>query len=90
MGKVASSLSSPAGKYVNFNCSSTCEVWQIVKVESDRLVLTRQEDYSGATSRTNSYRYNPSLVFNDDSMNRSTDKPNPNMLPGWSFINNEE
>ena len=78
LGKVASSLSSPAGKYVNFNCSSTCEVWQIVKVESDRLVLTRQEDYSGATSRTNSYRYNPSLVFNDDSMitSVSTDDKN--------------
>ena len=34
--------------------------------------------------------YQRPRLFNDDSMNRSTDKPNPNMLPGWSFINNEE
>ena len=34
--------------------------------------------------------YQRPRLFNDDSMNRSLDKPNPNMLPGWSFINNEE
>jgi serine/threonine protein kinase len=34
--------------------------------------------------------YQRPRLFNDDSMNRSTDKPNPNMLPGWSFINNEK
>ena len=34
--------------------------------------------------------YQRPRLFNDDSMNRSSDKPNPNMLPGWSFINNEE
>ena len=32
----------------------------------------------------------PRLFANDDNMNRSSDKSNPNMLPGWSFINNEE
>ena len=67
--KATTSISSPAGKYVNFNCSgNSCEVWQIVKVEDDRLVLTRQADYSGATSRTNSNKYNSSLTFNDNSM----------------------
>ncbi len=83
LGTVASSLSSPAGKYVNFNCSSTCEVWQIVKVENGRLVLTRQADYTNATSRTNSNRYNPSsfnpvITFNDDSLiaSLSTDGKN--------------
>ena len=34
--------------------------------------------------------YQRPRLFNDDSMNRSSDKPNPNILPGWSFINNEE
>ena len=32
----------------------------------------------------------PRLFANDDNLSRSSDKPNPNMLPGWSFINNEE
>ena len=73
LGQTAASIDSPAGKYVNFNCSSTCEVWQIVKIEDGRLVLTRQANYSGATSRTNSNKYNPesfnpALTFNDDSM----------------------
>ena len=62
------SISSPAGKYVNFNCSSVCEVWRIVKVESGRLVLTRDGDYSGATERTNSNKYDSSLTFNDNSL----------------------
>ena len=34
--------------------------------------------------------YQRPRLFNDDSMNRNSDKPNPNILPGWSFINNEE
>jgi serine/threonine protein kinase len=34
--------------------------------------------------------YQRPRLFNDDSMNRSPDKTNPNMLPGWSFINNDE
>ena len=84
LGIRASSLSNPAGKYVNFNCDvSTCEVWQIVKVEDGRLVLTRQGDYEGATSRTNSGKYrpdtfNPVLTFNDDSLitSLSTDGKN--------------
>ena len=32
----------------------------------------------------------PRLFANDDNNSRSSDKSNPNMLPGWSFINNEE
>ena len=32
----------------------------------------------------------PRLFANDDNLSFSSDKPNPNMLPGWSFINNEE
>lgn len=73
LGNVATDSSDLAGKYVNFNCSNSCEVWRIVKVESDRLVLTKQANYEGATSRTNSNRYNPASfnpipVFNDDSM----------------------
>ena len=74
LGQTAASIDSPAGKYVNFNCSgNTCEVWQIVKVEDNRLVLTKQANYSGATERTNSNKYNPTsfnpaITFNDDSM----------------------
>ena len=33
--------------------------------------------------------HRPRLFANDDT-NRTMDKSNPNMLPGWSFINNEE
>ena len=32
----------------------------------------------------------PRLFANDDNMNRSSDKVNPNMFPGWSFVNNED
>ena len=32
----------------------------------------------------------PRLFANDDNLSISSDKNNPNMLPGWSFINNEE
>ena len=34
--------------------------------------------------------HRPRLFANDEYLNKNTDKPNPNMLPGWSFINNEE
>ena len=74
LGQIASTLSSPAGKYVSFNCNgNNCETWQIVKIEDGRLVLTRQNDYEGATSRTNSGKFNPAsfnpaLTFNDDSL----------------------
>ena len=34
--------------------------------------------------------HRPRLFANDDNMNRCPDKNNPNMLQGWSFINNEE
>ena len=41
--KATTSINSPTGKYVNFNCDwGTCEVWQIVKVEDDRLSRFRQ------------------------------------------------
>ena len=80
LGKTAASIiSNPTGKYVEFNCSSTCENWQIVKVENNRLVLTRQEDYSGASSRINSNRYNSSLTFNDNSMITSVSVDNKNV-----------
>ena len=68
-GSKASGISSPTGKYVNFNCNgSNCEVWRIVKVENGRLVLTRQADYEGASERSNSNRYYASLSFNDNSL----------------------
>ncbi len=68
LGPVAADIiSSPAGKYVNFNCSgAVCEKWRIVKIESGRLVLTRQADYEGATSRINSNKYDSSLNLNDN------------------------
>ena len=69
LGNKATNMSNPAGKYVNFNCNgSTCEKWQIVKIEDGRLVLTRQTDYSGATSRTNSNKYDSTLTFYDNSL----------------------
>ena len=34
--------------------------------------------------------HRPRLFANDEYLNKSSDKPNPNMLAGWSFINNEE
>lgn len=79
LGDTASNISNPTGKYVNFNCSNnSCEVWQIVKIEDDRLVLTRQADYTDASSRVNSNRYNSSLTFNDNSLitSVSTDDKN--------------
>ena len=79
LGNTATDNNDLTGKYVNFNCSSTCEVWRIVKVENNRLVLTRQADYSGATSRTNSNRYNSSLTFNDNSLITSVSTDNKNV-----------
>ncbi len=79
-GEVASDNNNLAGKYVNFNCNgNNCEVWRIVKIEDGRLVLTRQNDYSGATSRVNSHRYNPNLSFNDDSLITSVSTDNKNV-----------
>ena len=58
LGKTITGYDNLTGKYVNFNCNNnTCEKWQIVKVEDDRLVLTKQSDYINATSRTNSNKY---------------------------------
>ena len=88
LGLIATSYSELTGKYVDFNCAgTTCEVWQVVKVEDGRLVLTRQADYSGATARTNSNRFapnsfEPALTFNDDSLitSLSTDGKNVYLL----------
>lgn len=80
LGEVAADSNNLVGKYVNFNCNdNNCEVWRIVKIEDGRLVLTRQNDYSGATSRVNSYRYNPNLSFNDDSLITSVSTDNKNV-----------
>jgi hypothetical protein len=76
LGNTAARTSDLTGKYVNFNGN---EVWQIVKVEDGRLVLTRQTDYTNATSRTNSNRYNPSLTFNDNSLITSVSTDNLNV-----------
>ena len=32
----------------------------------------------------------PVNVFTRNNLSICSDRPNPNMLPGWSFINNEE
>ncbi len=67
LGPVAANTSNLTGKYVNFNCNNnTCEKWQIVKVEDNRLVLTKQSDYTNATSRTNSNKYDSTLGLHDD------------------------
>lgn len=35
--------------------------------------------------------HKPRLFANDDYLNKTSERPNiQNMLPGWSFINNEE
>ena len=35
--------------------------------------------------------HKPRLFANDDYLNRTSERlNNPNMLPGWSFINNDE
>ena len=79
LGSVASNMPNIDGKYVSFNCSDTCEIWQIVKVEDGRVVLTRQEDILGAVDRINSNRYNPDLVFNDNSLITSVSTDNKNV-----------
>ena len=67
LGKTITGYDNLTGKYVNFNCNNnTCEKWQIVKVEDDRLVLTKQSDYINATSRTNSNKYDSTLGLHDD------------------------
>ena len=69
LGEKASNNPELANSYVNFNCNgSTCEKWRIVKVENERLVLTRESDYEGASERVDSGKYNPSLTFNDNSL----------------------
>ena len=79
-GEVATDNNNLAGKYINFNCNgNNCEVWRIVKIEDGRLVLTRQSDYSDATGRVNSHRYNPNLTFNDDSLITSVSTDNKNV-----------
>ena len=78
LGSIASSMPNITGKYVSFNCSDTCEIWRIVKEENKRLVLTREEDFENAFNRVNSSRYNPNLIFNDNSLitSVSTDEKN--------------
>lgn len=78
LGSIASSMPNITGKYVSFNCSDTCEIWRIVKEENKRLVLTREEDFENAFDRVNSSRYNPNLIFNDNSLitSVSTDEKN--------------
>ena len=80
LGSKASDKSNLANSYVNFNCNgTTCETWRIVKVENERLVLTREADLTGADERVNSGLYNPSLTFNDDSMITSVSTDNKNV-----------
>ena len=80
LGPKASDRTDLANSYVNFNCNgSTCETWRIVGVENGRLVLTREADFSGASSRTDSGRYNPSLTFNDNSLITSVSTDNKNV-----------
>ena len=82
----ASDKSDLTNAYVNFNCNgSNCEVWRIVGVQGGRLVLTREADLEGASSRTNSGKYDPTLTFNDDSMitSVSTDGKNVYLAKRW-------
>ena len=80
LGSKASDQTNLTNAYVNFNCSgSTCEVWRIVKVESGRLVLTKEADLEGASERVDSGKYNSSLTFNDDSMITSVSTDNKNV-----------
>ena len=79
LGSVASTMPNIVNKYVNFNCDDTCEVWQVVKVEDGRVVLTRQEDILGAVDRINSNRYNPNLIFKNNSLITSVSTDNKNV-----------
>ena len=79
-GSKASDKSGLTNAYVNFNCSgNTCEVWRIVGVQGERLILTRDEDLENASLRTDSGLYNPSLTFNDNSMITSVSTDNKNV-----------
>ena len=79
-GEKASNKSNLANTYVKFNCDgNVCETWRIVKVESDRLVLTREIDLEGASERVNSGKYNSNLVFYDNSMITSVSTDNKNV-----------
>ena len=77
--------SASTNNYVYFNCTSgytkgsNCELWRIVKVEDDRLVLTRDADYTNAASREKSSTYNTSLNFNDSSMINTVSTDNKNV-----------
>jgi hypothetical protein len=80
LGEKASNRSDLANSYVEFNCNgNNCETWRIVGVSSERLVLTRDEDFEGASSRVDSGKYNPSLSFNDNSMITSVSTDNKNV-----------
>ena len=80
LGPVAASNNNLSNSYVKFNCNgNTCETWRIVKVENGRLVLTREADLEGATSRTDSGKYNPNLSCNDSSMITSVSTDNKNV-----------
>ena len=80
LGEKASNRSDLANSYVKFNCNgNNCETWRIVGVSSERLVLTRDEDLEGASSRVDSGKYSPSLSFNDNSMITSVSTDNKNV-----------
>ena len=80
LGVVASNINGITGKYVKFNCANdTCETWRIVKVEDERLVITKEEDYEGALERINSNKYNPNLSFNDNSLITSVSTDDKNL-----------
>ena len=79
-GEKASNHSNLTNSYVSFNCNgSTCETWRIVGVQSERLILTREADLEGATSRVDSGKYNSNLTFNDNSMITSVSTDNKNV-----------
>ena len=42
------------------------------------------------TTRMVKVYHKPRLFANDDYLNNTADKPYQNILPGWSFINNED
>ncbi len=76
--------SNSTNNYVYFNCQngansgSDCEKWRLVGVENDRLVLTTDANYSGASSRTTNELYDTTVSLYDDSLVSyvSTDKLN--------------
>ena len=82
--------SDSTNNYVKFNCDSgTCETWRIVGVKNDRLVLTSNDNYSGASSRTYSKIYDATLTYNDDTdlvFSHSTDKNNVYLIKTAKII----